>query len=153
MKKTLLLHFLLISITGQPLFSQSPDVGNLFIKITGIRNERGYMLAGMNPSASGWPRKAVKELKWDKRGMENGELQVEVKNLPYGTWAISLLDDENDNFKMDMQLGIPQEGYGFSNDAPVRLGPPKFEHAAFEFTRSGQLVAIQIRYTGKGKKL
>ena len=29
-------------------------------------------------------------------------------------------------------LGIPKEGYGFSNDAKGRMGPPSFDDAAVE---------------------
>jgi uncharacterized protein (DUF2141 family) len=150
MKKIPLFILLLLSITGLSLRSQSTAKGTLSIKLTGIRDGKGYMLAGMNPSASGWPREAVKELKWSKQGLRNGELVVEVPDLPFGTWAVSILDDENKNFEMDMRFGIPQEGYGFSNDAPVGLGPPKFEKAAFEFSSSGQQITIQIKYMGKG---
>ncbi len=81
----------------------------------------------------------------------DGAFTVKVPEMPFGTLAVSVLDDENSNLEMDMRLGIPREGFGFSNDAPVGLSPPKFEDSSFQFTSSGQKITIRMRYMGKGK--
>jgi uncharacterized protein (DUF2141 family) len=39
-------------------------------------------------------------------------------------------------------LGIPTEGYGFSNDAKAMLGPPSFH--ATNFTYGGQDMELTI---------
>ena len=72
---------------------------------------------------------------------------ITVNNLPPGTYAAQVFQDVNDNHKVDRNpLGIPKEGVGFSNDAPIRLSPPKFKDAAFEHGDEPQTIQIQLRY-------
>jgi uncharacterized protein (DUF2141 family) len=53
-------------------------------------------------------------------------------NVPAGTYAVSSFHDENGNNKLDRNsLGVPSEGYGFSNDAQGTAGPPTFSQAQF----------------------
>lgn len=151
MKYLIFCILLLSTCHSNTLFSQSPETGTLEIRFTGLRSERGSIAIGINTSSKGWPRKPQIELNWKKENMKDGVFTVRVPDLPYGTLAVSVLDDENNNLKMDMTLGIPREGYGFSNDAPVRLSPPKYDASSFQFTRSNQQISIRLKYTGKGK--
>lgn len=65
--------------------------------------------------------------------------------LPAGDYAISLFHDENSNDELDTGwFGIPKEGYGFSNDAQGRMGPPSYEAARFSLGYAEEKV-IQIR--------
>lgn len=60
-----------------------------------------------------------------------------------GTYALAVIHDENLNGKLDANwLGIPSEGYGFSNDARAALGPPSFSAASFAY--DGRSVALTI---------
>ena len=43
----------------------------------------------------------------------------------------------------DTFFAIPQEKYGFSNDAPVFFGPPSFEEASF-FVKNEGMTKIEI---------
>ena len=54
-------------------------------------------------------------------------------NVPSGSYAVAFFHDRKMNNKMQKNfLGIPQEGYGFSNDAKPRgFGPPSFSQASF----------------------
>jgi uncharacterized protein (DUF2141 family) len=62
-----------------------------------------------------------------------------------------VLDDENENLDMDTSFGFPKEGYGFSNDGKVRMGPPDFEECAFEIDKPLVQITISIQYWGKNK--
>jgi uncharacterized protein (DUF2141 family) len=66
--------------------------------------------------------------------------------VPAGRYAISLFHDENGNGRLDKALMIPSEGYGFSRDAPVVMGPPSFAEAAFVVEGGEQHQAIRMRY-------
>lgn len=64
-----------------------------------------------------------------------------------GRWAIALLHDENNNDKADSVLGMmPKEGFGFSRDAAVRMGPPSFGNAAFPVGDGPVSQTIRMRY-------
>jgi len=152
MKQLLYFALLLCACHSHRLHGQSADTGTLEIRFTGLRSEKGSMAIGINTSEKGWPRKAEIELNWKKENLKDGVFVVQASDLPFGTMAISVLDDENGNLDMDMTLGIPREGFGFSNDAAIRgLSAPKFEACSFQFDRSGQQIAIALRYMGKGK--
>ncbi len=64
-----------------------------------------------------------------------------------GTYAIAFGHDENSNGRVDQGfLGIPLEGYGFSNDVRPVLSAPGFEPCSFVY-RGGLLnVRMTARY-------
>ena len=43
-------------------------------------------------------------------------------------------------------LGIPKEGYGFSNDAKAVLGAPSFSAASFPYDGRNLELTISLRY-------
>lgn len=76
-----------------------------------------------------------------------GTVTVRVPHVPAGTYAIQAYQDENDNHDVDRGLfGIPKEGIGFSRDARIRLGPPKWADAVFTFDGVSGRQALSLRY-------
>ena len=74
-------------------------------------------------------------------------MAVTFEDLPYGTYAITILHDENGNLKVDANfLGIPKEGYGFSNNARNLFRAPKFEEAKFELKQPQVTQRIDFIY-------
>lgn len=74
-------------------------------------------------------------------------MRVNFEGVRPGRYALALLHDENGNGKADRALlMIPKEGFGFSRDAPVRMGPPPFGAAAFEVRNGAVKQAVQMRY-------
>ena len=72
---------------------------------------------------------------------------VTFYGLKPGRYAAQLFYDENGNGKVDRALfGIPKEGVGFSNDAKIRFGPPKWEDAAFSYDGSDRTIGVKLRY-------
>ena len=64
-----------------------------------------------------------------------------------GTYAVAIYHDENDNRHFDRNfLGLPVEGYGFTNDAPTFLGPPSFEAARIAVHPGENRVRVRLRY-------
>ena len=58
-----------------------------------------------------------------------------------------LTHDENSNGKADRALGMmPKEGFGFSRDAKVRMGPPRFSDAAIDIGAQDRNLIIRMRY-------
>jgi uncharacterized protein (DUF2141 family) len=42
-----------------------------------------------------------------KEDIKDGNLTVRIENLEYGTYAITMLDDEDANLEMDKFMGLP----------------------------------------------
>ena len=69
------------------------------------------------------------------------------ENLPYGNYAIAIYHDRNSNERLNRGLfGMPEEGYGFSNDAPANLGPADFDDAVFALDSTDTTIHIKMRY-------
>ncbi|MDB5725315.1 MAG: hypothetical protein JWQ16_2069, partial [Novosphingobium sp.] len=41
---------------------------------------------------------------------------------------------------------IPKEGVGFSNDAKIRLSPPKWAEAVFDYDGKPRTIRLKLRY-------
>ncbi len=62
-------------------------------------------------------------------------------------FAVVILHDENnDNVFQKGLLGIPLEGYGFSNNATPGLSAPSFDACRFRFAGGELALAITMRY-------
>jgi uncharacterized protein (DUF2141 family) len=64
-----------------------------------------------------------------------------------GDYAIVVYHDENDDHDFNRTLlGLPAEGYGFSNDAPTLVGLPSFGDVRFAVAPDGARMTIRLRY-------
>lgn len=76
-----------------------------------------------------------------------GQTTVTLTGLKPGRYAAQVFYDQNGNGKIDRALfGIPKEGVGFSNDAKIRLAPPKWEEAVFDYDVHEQTIRLKLRY-------
>jgi uncharacterized protein (DUF2141 family) len=152
MTRILLSTILLSLFPGPLLFAQSNPSGTIEITFHNIRSPDGQMAIGINHrNPDNFPRKADIELQFEKEGMKDGSLTVQVKDQPYGMYAISVLDDENLDLEIELFMGIPREGFGFSTNPPFKLRAPRFEECSFEVKQPLTKISIELRYAGKGR--
>jgi uncharacterized protein (DUF2141 family) len=123
-------------------FAQSPCPG-IHVEVSGIRNSTGNIACALFESPVGFPieflRSATHVIATKIRKTEAG---CDFVDIPPGTYAIAVVHDENMNGKLDSNwLGIPTEGYGFSN-AATGFGEPSFTDASFRY--DGQRVDLTI---------
>lgn len=72
---------------------------------------------------------------------------VTLRGVKPGRYAAQAFYDQNGNGKVDRGLfGIPKEGVGFSNDAKIRFGPPKWEEAMFDYDGQERTIHLKLRY-------
>lgn len=72
--------------------------------------------------------------------VKNSSEVVVIKDLPMGTYAVSMYHDKNGNGECDRNfLGIPKEPYAFSNNFKPRFSAPTFEDCKFELTADDSL--------------
>ncbi len=122
-----------------------PDAGNLKIDISGLRNSEGFVLLSLFKDGKGYPGESEKAFRKGKISINGNKASVDFDNIPDGEYAIVVLHDENSNLKMDKSLGIPREGYGFSNNVMGLIGPPSFSKASFKH-EGKQAIEINMRY-------
>lgn len=120
---------------------------NLTVNIERIKNSNGDILIGLYDSTSRFPRKVStgKVIK-----VTGKEMRVTFSDIKPGNYAVSVLHDENQNKDMDQgKLGIPKEGYGFSNNVMGFMGPPSFRKASFNVPKGDSSITINMRYMKK----
>lgn len=121
--------------------------GDVVITITDLRSAEGVVRACMTTQEKIFP-KCRKDPASHRTVVKAGDsVTIRFTDVKPGTYAVALLHDENNDGKANRALGMmPKEGYGFSRDAKVRMGPPKFEDAVFEHTGENQKLTIRMRY-------
>jgi uncharacterized protein (DUF2141 family) len=79
-----------------------------------------------------------------KVAAKQGEVTLKFADLPDGKYAVQVMHDQNDNNKLDTNfLGIPSEGYGFSNNPKV-MRRAHFDEALFEVV-GNVTISINLR--------
>lgn len=64
-----------------------------------------------------------------------------------GTYGLAIYHDEDANRKFNRNaIGLPAEGYAFSNNAPTIFGLPSFGRVRFNVPRSGFETAVKLKY-------
>lgn len=77
--------------------------------------------------------------------IKNGSAVIVFSDIPYGIYAVSLFQDENNNGKIDRAvIGFPIEPYGISGNKNT-LGPPSFNDAEFEINTSYKILNIRLK--------
>jgi uncharacterized protein (DUF2141 family) len=119
----------------------------LTINISGIRSYQGALCIGIYTNSRQFETdQPFRRLVVTKERVKNGKLTVIVKDLPTGKYGIAVLDDENNNGKMDYGLLLPAEGYGFSDYRHTGLRRPKYENFVFETYQVNYEVSIELKY-------
>lgn len=115
--------------------------GELRVEVEGLRNADGTIYAAvctedefLQPACAHFGRAPA------------SEGAVTVTGVPPGTYAVQAVHDENNNQTLDRPGFLPTEGMGFSRDARMRMGPPRFADAAFELEEPGATVRLTMRY-------
>ena len=136
---------LMIMVT---LLTQIPGSrGNIIVNVDNFRSNKGEVRIALFNSESGFPDKPEKAYRRIKGEIKHKRSELYFNSLHFGVYAISLFHDENSNGKIDTNwLGIPTEGYGFSNDAKASVGPPSFEDAKFELNSGRMNMRIKLQY-------
>lgn len=124
----------------------------IHVDVVGLRNNKGQVLCFLFSSAIGFPKKDDKAVAHYTSGISNRQASCEFSGIAPGTYAVSAFHDENSNGKLDTNfMGIPREGVAASNDARGRLGPPKFDDAAFQVSGDPVDLKITITYLKVGR--
>jgi len=139
-KYSVLLVLLSLSIC---FFGQTLD-----IQIKNIRVGKGQLCVVVFADNEGFnAEKTVWETKCPKSMVVNGELHLKIQ-IQQGKYGLSVLDDENENGKMEYKLfGIPSEGFGFSNYYQKGIRKPTFDDFSFFVERNEiKIVTVMMKY-------
>lgn len=122
--------FILLVLVPFRLFAQF----SLTIEIKELRNNKGQI----NLELSNENEEQVAGI---TKVLSSNSCVIVIDNLKPGKYAFKFFHDENNNKVLDTNwLGIPKEGFGFSNDPSMTFGPPSFDKTIFELNESTAIV-------------
>jgi uncharacterized protein (DUF2141 family) len=124
----------------------SAPAQTVYLRFSGIRSPKGQIIVKVYTDDKGFEdNKPIKTVKFTKRSA--GTMAATI-DLEPGTYGLALLDDEDGNTKMEYNMiGMPKEGFGFSDFYLTGLKKPKFDQ--FKFTLSPNQkknIEMKIRY-------
>ncbi len=122
------------------------SAGEIRILVSNIEEKKGTIHYGVYNNPKLFPDENGKIL----GGFEEVSKVIEdgllIDDLEESNYAIAIFHDKNSNDEFDTFFSIPKEKFGFSNNARVFLGPPKFEDASiFVGQNSSVEIMIELR--------
>lgn len=117
---------------------------DLTINLTGVRAPTGLLKVALLDSQAAWDGQAAPV---DATGAPpaGDTATFQFKDLKPGTYAVAISHDENGNGKLDSNIvGMPTEGYGFSNNPQV-MRKPTFDEARFEVGQDDLAISVDLR--------
>jgi uncharacterized protein (DUF2141 family) len=131
-----------LATTGAALAAADTSLG---VSVTGLRNKKGNVLVCLTANSKAFPD-CSKDPNAQKRTVKaTAAGSISFGEVAPGTYALSLIHDENANGKLDTSLAIPNEGFGFSRNPKITFGPPKFKSAAFTLNGAGSQ-SVKMKY-------
>jgi uncharacterized protein (DUF2141 family) len=123
-----------------------PASGTLELQVLKLRNARGLVRVCVTALPSAFPDCRQDPAAY-RLSIAAGKADIiRLDAIRPGIYAVALLHDENGNGQLDTFAAIPKEGYGFSRDAPIRFGPPRFEQAQISVASGDNRQSIRMRY-------
>jgi uncharacterized protein (DUF2141 family) len=110
----------------------------LTIEISELKNSNGLVLLEVQDEKKNFIKGVSQEI-------VNNQCIIKIDNLSPGKYAFKYFHDENSNEKLDANwIGIPKEGFGFSNNAKGTFGSPSHKKTIFELTADTTLNCTPI---------
>ncbi|NIJ39401.1 uncharacterized protein (DUF2141 family) [Sphingopyxis panaciterrae] len=127
------------------LIAASAPAPTVEVSVTGLRSAKGQVLVCLTTNRKAFPdcSKDKTSVRMAVKAADAGDFLIHAPAT--GTYAIAVVHDENSNNKMDVALFLPKEGFGFSRNPAITVGPPSFKSASFAVT--GDLrQSIKMKY-------
>ncbi len=117
-------------------------------QLVNLPNDKGRVACIIFNQPDGFPRDRSKSVQRVRAPIQNESGTCDFKGLSPGTYAIAAFHDEYETGKMKTNfLGMPQEAFGFSNDAkPSALTPPPFSAASFTYAGGMMNITMQAQH-------
>jgi uncharacterized protein (DUF2141 family) len=129
---------LVLTAAGSP-------TADLEISVEKLRNLKGELHFCLTrqpahfPDCKGDPKAVT-------RSARAGTGPIRIAGLAPGGYALAVFHDENRNRKLDMVIGIPREGFGFSRNPVVRFGAPKFRQVRIDLGAGFTRETVRMQY-------
>jgi uncharacterized protein (DUF2141 family) len=139
--------FCLVYFNKLVFAKENVQTGTIIVEIMGLHSDKGQVYTHLYDNSTYFPVNTKYSFKKLVGKPVNRKCEFIYKDIPYGTYAFTTHHDENMNDLLDKNwLGLPKEGYGFSNDVKPLLSLPKFENAKFILKDKILKIVIHMQY-------
>ncbi len=129
------------SLSMIAVLSQNAMAADLTVNISEIEQGKGHVLVALYADKEAYA--SGKASFASKVKADNEKETVVFENLPDGEYSIKMYQDENGNNKLDFNMiGIPKEGYGFSNNVGM-FGAPDYVETKFT-VKENTVIKIEL---------
>ena len=126
-------------LSASPVFA-----ADLTVNLEGLRAQSGLVKVALVNSAEAWDGKAA-PVQATGAPAKGETAQFTFKDLKPGRYAVMITHDENGNGKLDTNLvGMPVEGYGFSNNPRV-MRKPTWDETRFDVGAGNLAINVELR--------
>jgi uncharacterized protein (DUF2141 family) len=136
-----------LAVGSNAMAACQPSDGQIEVRVDAVRSASGSIVAllyGDNPADF---LKKGKRLDKVFEPAREGLVRVCLTAPRPGTYAVAIYHDENGNKKFDKTwIGLPDEGYGISNNPEIFLSAPAFDEAKFETLNGPTVIDIVVDY-------
>ena len=126
--------------------AQAAIAGDLEVRLEGLRSADGDARIALHRHVDGakFPDDAGIVAAISRRAVA-GTMRVVFTDLPPGDYAVAAFHDADGDGELATNfLGMPTEGYGFSNGARGFMGPPRFDAAAVTVGEEAAPLSISV---------
>jgi len=150
MRHTKLLAFVatlaIVAVTAAFAQDSTREQDVLRVHLDGFRNNNGKPHCSLFNDPPAFPEHGEKAFRnAEAPSIKNAYAEIDFAGIPAGKYALVCYHDENSNGKFDESLlGMPEEGYCFSNNVKPTLSAPDFNECAFEYKGGDQSISMAM---------
>ena len=120
------------------------QAAELTVVLHDVRAQTGLIKVALVDSQAGWDGQAA-PVQATGAPPSGGQATFVFQDLKPGAYAVMITHDENGNGQLDTNaMGMPLEGYGFSNNPQV-MRKPTWDEARFQVTATGAAIDVDLR--------
>ena len=138
---------LVLAAPAEPPCTGTPSATRLHVRVENVKSSRGLIAVTLYTD--------VRRKFLAKRGSlyvgrvpaRQGRTDVCIHVPRPGIYALAVYHDADSDRSFDRtSLGLPSEGFGFSNNPPTLLGMPNFGSVRISVPRSGTRTMVKLKY-------
>jgi uncharacterized protein (DUF2141 family) len=135
-----------LAVFAGSFLSAAAGAAELEVEVTGVRSTKGMVRLALYNDPGKFPKRSGSIAGGDVAAAKGSVVYV-FRNLPPGRYAVAIYHDANANRRFDTNaLGLPREGFGFSNDARPVLSAPGFDAAVVILKAPRTRIKISVAY-------
>ncbi len=128
------------------LLTAQSDGAEVEIQLQGLRNANGLVRLCLTRNPAHFPQCDGDPAAVKHSAPARSAASIRLRGISPGVYALAVIHDENGNGRLDKFMAIPREGFGFSRNPRIRMGPPRFDEVRFPIPAAGARQAVQMKY-------